>query len=182
MSAESRIGVTGLAVMGANLARNIARHDVPVALHNRTSAKTEALLREHGDDGPMVGTDSTEEFVAALAKPRAILIMVKAGKPVDTVIEDIKPHLDKGDILIDGGNSLFTDTQRRAEALEAEGLRYLGAGVSGGEEGALNGPSIMPGGTREAYGVVDDVLEAIAAQVDGEPCCTYIGPGARATT
>jgi len=177
MSAESRIGVTGLAVMGANLARNIAHHDVPIAVHNRTPAKTEALIRDHGSEGPITGTSSTEEFVAALAKPRTILMMVKAGPAVDGVIEDLKPHLEKGDILIDGGNSLFTDTQRRAEALEGEGLRFLGAGVSGGEEGALNGPSIMPGGTREAYGEIDDVLEAIAAQVDGEPCCTYIGPG-----
>jgi len=177
MSADSRIGLTGLATMGANLARNIAHHDIPIAVHNRTAARTEAFMAAHGDEGPITGTQSVEEFVGALARPRTVMIMVKAGAPVDGVIDELAPHLDEGDILIDGGNSLFTDTQRRVAALQERGLRFLGTGVSGGEEGALKGPSIMPGGTREAYAEVDDIFETIAAQVDGTPCCTYIGPG-----
>jgi 6-phosphogluconate dehydrogenase len=174
--ADARIGLTGLAVMGANLARNIAHHDIPIAVHNRTTARTEAFMREHGGEGPITGTESTEEFVAALARPRSIIVMVKAGAPVDGVIEELVPHLDEGDIVIDGGNSHFTDSRRRAQALQERGLRFLGTGVSGGEEGALRGPSIMPGGTQEAYAEVDDILTSIAAQVDGTPCCTYIGP------
>jgi 6-phosphogluconate dehydrogenase len=176
MSADSRIGLTGLAVMGANLARNIAHHGIPIAVHNRTTAKTETFMSEHGDEGPIAGTDSTEEFVAAIAKPRAIMVMVKAGPPVDAVIEDLVPHLDEGDLIIDGGNSHFLDTRRRVRDLQEKGLRFLGTGVSGGEEGALKGPSIMPGGSPEAYGLVDETFEAIAAQVDGDPCCTFIGP------
>jgi 6-phosphogluconate dehydrogenase len=176
MSADSRIGLTGLAVMGANLARNIAHHDIPIAVHNRTTAKTETFLAEHGDEGPITGTGSTEEFVAAIAKPRAIMVMVKAGPPVDAVIEDLVPHLDQGDLIIDGGNSHFLDTRRRVRDLSEQGLRFLGTGVSGGEEGALKGPSIMPGGSPEAYELVDEAFEAIAAHVDGDPCCTFIGP------
>ena len=175
-SEQPRIAITGLATMGANLARNIARHSFPVAVHNRTAARTEEFLREFGDEGPFTGASSADELVAVLARPRTIMIMVKAGAPVDGVIQDLAPRLDEGDILVDGGNSLFRDTQRRARELEGRGLRFLGTGVSGGEEGALNGPSIMPGGTREAYDAVDDVFETIAAQVDGTPCCTYIGP------
>ncbi len=173
---KCRFGVTGLAVMGANLARNVASRGIPVAIHNRTQSKADDLYAEHGKDGPLTLTHSVEEFVAAIERPRPILIMVQAGKPVDAVIAGLEPYLDPGDILIDGGNSLFTDTQRRTRDLEAKGLRFLGIGVSGGEEGALHGPSIMPGGTPEAYERVEEVLTAIAAQVKGEPCCAYMGP------
>src|SRR4051794_20738535 len=170
-----RFGLTGLAVMGANLARNVAHHDIPIAVHNRTASRTETFMSEHGSEGPITGTQSVEEFVAALERPRRIMTMVKAGPAVDAVIEELAPHLDEGDILIDGGNSHYRDTQRRDKALGERGLRFLGVGVSGGEEGALKGPSIMPGGAREAYAEVEDVFTSIAAQVDGTPCCTYVG-------
>jgi 6-phosphogluconate dehydrogenase len=176
MAGQSQFGLTGLAVMGANLARNIAHHGFSIAVHNRTSEKTDRFYEQFGDEGQITPTRSIEEFVAAVARPRPIMIMVKAGRPVDDVIAELVPHLDPGDILIDGGNSLFSDTQRRTRDLEATGFRYLGVGVSGGEEGALHGPSIMPGGTEEAYAVVEPILTRIAAQVDGTPCCTYIGP------
>ena len=176
MSGESRIGVTGLAVMGANLARNIARHDVPIAVHNRTTEKTRQFYEEFGDEGPFTPSESLEEFVAALERPRRIIVMVKAGAPVDAVIGDLAPLLDKDDIVIDAGNSHFVDTRRRVEECRDRGLRFVGTGVSGGEEGALLGPSIMPGGEREAYGEVEEVFTAIAAQVDGTPCCVYVGP------
>ena len=176
MAGQSRFGVTGLAVMGQNLVRNMARHDIPVAAHNRTAAKTDQFYKDYGHEGPITATHSIEEFVAAIARPRPILIMVKAGKPVDDVIAELLPHLDPGDILIDGGNSLFTDTQRRTSDLEARGLRFIGTGISGGEEGALEGPSIMPGGQRDAYDHVADILTTVSAHVDGTPCCTYIGP------
>jgi 6-phosphogluconate dehydrogenase len=176
-TSQPHIGLTGLAVMGQNLARNIARKGFPIAVHNRTTAKTDEFLAQHGSEGAFTGSRSDEEFVKALAPPRAIIIMVKAGAPVDQVIQGLKPYLDKGDLLIDAGNSLFTDTERRIQELEAEGYLFLGTGVSGGEEGALNGPSIMPGGSREGYERVKDVLTKIAAQVDGTPCCAYIGEG-----
>ena len=169
------IGITGLAVMGANLARNAARKGFAVALHNRTSEKADALVRDFGSEGTFVAAHDARSFVAALRKPRAIVIMVKAGKPVDDVIAELAPLLERGDILIDGGNSLFTDTQRRGKELEAKGLRFIGMGVSGGEEGALEGPSMMPGGDAEAYARVQPIFEKMAAQVDGTPCCTYIG-------
>jgi 6-phosphogluconate dehydrogenase len=175
MAAEATIGVTGLAVMGANLARNIARRGITVAVHNRTSAKTDEFLSEFGSEGHFVAGHDVPAFVAAIKRPRAILMMVKAGKPVDDVIAELLPHLDGGDILIDGGNSYFADTRRRTQEIEAKGFRYIGTGVSGGEEGALLGPSIMPGGTEEAYRLIEPVLTQIAAQVDGQPCCTYIG-------
>jgi 6-phosphogluconate dehydrogenase len=177
MAGECELGVTGLAIMGANLARNAARHGFGVAVHNRTESKTRELVGRHGDEGRLVGTFSTEEFVAALARPRRILVMVKAGPAVDAVLEELAGHLDPGDLLIDGGNSWFEDTVRREQAMASRGLRFLGAGVSGGEEGALHGPSIMPGGTPEAYGLVEHILTTIAAQVDGVPCCRLIGPG-----
>ncbi len=176
MAVQSQFGVTGLAVMGANLARNVARHGFSVAVHNRTAERTDRFYEEFGHEGQITPTHSVQEFVAAIARPRPILIMVKAGKPVDDVIAELEPYLEPGDILIDGGNSLFSDTQRRARELEAKGLRYLGTGISGGEEGALHGPSIMPGGTPEGYAAVAPILTRIAAQVDGTPCCTYIGP------
>ncbi len=176
MAGESRFGLTGLAVMGQNLARNVAHHGFPIAVHNRTTAKTDQFYKDFGHEGPITATHTIEEFVAAIARPRPIMIMVKAGKPVDAVIAELVPHLDEGDIIIDGGNSLFTDTRRREQDLAAKGIRFLGVGVSGGEEGALNGPSIMPGGPKDAYDVVAPILTAISAHVDGVPCCTYIGP------
>ncbi len=168
-------GVTGLAVMGANLARNLARNGYTVAVHNRTNEKTDAFIKDFGSEGAFVAAHDVASFVASLKRPRSILLMVKAGKPVDDVIAEIVPHLEAGDILIDGGNSFFGDTRRRTKDLEAKGFRYIGAGVSGGEEGALEGPSIMPGGTEEAYRAIEPILTKIAAHVDGEPCCTYIG-------
>jgi 6-phosphogluconate dehydrogenase len=177
MAGQCELGVTGLATMGANLARNAARHWFPVAVHNRTESRTRELLDRHGDEGELVGTSSTEEFVAALARPRRILVMVKAGPAVDAVLEELAGHLDEGDLLIDGGNSFFEDTVRREQAMAERGLRFLGTGVSGGEEGALHGPSIMPGGSPEAYGLVERLFTTIAAQVDGVPCCRLVGPG-----
>ena len=176
MGNGSEFGITGLAVMGQNLARNVARHGIPVAVHNRTAARTRELIERYGHEGPFTAATSIEEFVAALARPRRILIMVKAGGPVDAVIDELVPHLDAGDILIDGGNSYFEDTRRRERALDERGLRFLGTGISGGEEGALHGPSIMPGGSREVYAEVEHVLTAVAAKVDGTPCCTHVGP------
>ena len=170
-----RFGLTGLAVMGANLARNVAHHDIPIAVHNRTASKTEQFMAEHGSEGPITGTGTTEEFVQALERPRTIMTMVKAGPAVDAVMEELAPLLDEGDTIVDGGNSHFRDTQRRDKAMAERGLRFLGVGVSGGEEGALNGPSIMPGGARESYDEVEHIFTSIAAQVDGTPCCTYVG-------
>lgn len=175
-AARAQIGVTGLAVMGSNIARNFAKHGYTVALHNRSVAKTDALLAAHGDDGDFVRTETIAEFVAALEKPRRVLIMVKAGDATDAVIEELADAMETGDIIIDGGNALYTDTIRREAALRARGLNFVGAGISGGEEGALNGPSIMPGGPAESYESLGPLLESIAAQVDGTPCCTHIGP------
>src|SRR6266571_872094 len=172
----SEFGLTGLAVMGQNLARNLARHGVSVAVHNRTEARTREFIERYGREGPLRATGPVGEFAAAIDQPRRIIVMVKAGAPVDAVIEELLPHLDPGDVLIDGGNSFFEDTRRREAALGERGLRFIGAGISGGEEGALHGPSIMPGGSKEAYAAVEDVLTAIAAKVDGIPCCTHVGP------
>lgn len=172
---RAQIGVTGLAVMGSNLARNLARRGHTVAVHNRTVAKTDLLLSEHGDEGDFVRADTLEELVAALEKPRRVLIMVKAGGPTDSVIDELAALLEPGDIIIDGGNALYTDTRRREAELREKELHFVGAGVSGGEEGALNGPSIMPGGSAEAYQALGPLLESIAAQVEGTPCCTHVG-------
>src|SRR4051794_26211947 len=176
MSGESQIGVTGLAVMVANLARNIASRDVPVAVHNRSPARTKDFMEQYASEGKFTAGETLEEFVDALEKPRRILVMVKAGAPVDGVIGELEPLLDDGDIVIDGGNSQFLDTRRRTEECREKGLRFIGTGVSGGEEGALHGPSIMPGGERDAYGEIEGIFTTIAAQVDGTPCCAYIGP------
>jgi 6-phosphogluconate dehydrogenase len=176
MANQAQIGVTGLAVMGRNLARNLARNGFSVALHNRTPARTRSLVEEHGDEGVFVPTESVEEFVAALERPRRVVIMVKAGGPTDAVIEELVPHLDEGDIVIDCGNAHFADTRRREAELRERGLHFVGAGVSGGEEGALLGPSIMPGGSKESYATLGPMFEKIAAQVDGTPCCTHVGP------
>ncbi|HET6551690.1 MAG TPA: NAD(P)-binding domain-containing protein, partial [Solirubrobacter sp.] len=151
----SQIGVTGLAVMGANLARNIARRGVPIAVHNRTAAKTREFMSDYASEGDFTAAESLEEFVAALERPRRIIVMVKAGAPVDGVIGDLAPLLDDDDIVIDAGNSHFADTRRRTAECRERGLRFIGTGVSGGEEGALNGPSIMPGGEPGAYAEVE---------------------------
>ncbi len=175
MGGRSRFGVFGLAVMGQNLARNVASHGIPVAVYNRTPARTEKMMSEHVDEGDFTPTFDIPSFVQAIEPPRPILLMVKAGEPVDEAISELVPHLEPGDILIDGGNSFFGDTRRRTRDLESRGFRFIGTGVSGGEEGALRGPSIMPGGSEEAYGTVEPVFTKIAAQVDGVACCTYIG-------
>jgi 6-phosphogluconate dehydrogenase len=170
------IGVTGLAVMGRNLARNLARHGHVVSLHNRSPERTRSLVKEHGDEGTFVPAESMKEFVASLSQPRAIIIMVKAGEATDAVIDELVPLLDEGDIVIDCGNAHFMDTRRREAALREHGLHFVGCGVSGGEEGALLGPSIMPGGSPESYQKLGPIFESIAAQVDGTPCCTHVGP------
>ena len=174
-SAKADIGVTGLAVMGSNLARNFARNGFVTAVHNRSYAKTAALIDEHGGDGVFVASESAADFVASLAVPRKILIMVKAGGPTDAVIDELAGLVEPGDIIIDGGNARFADTRRRQAALEQKGIHFVGCGVSGGEEGALNGPSIMPGGSAESYVSLGPILEKISAHVDGVPCCTHIG-------
>ncbi|MCW2629873.1 NADP-dependent phosphogluconate dehydrogenase [Mycobacterium sp.] len=172
----AQIGVTGLAVMGSNIARNFAHHGYTVALHNRSIARTDALLAEHGSEGKFVRSETIPEFLAALEKPRRVLIMVKAGDPTDAVINELADSMEEGDIIIDGGNALYTDTIRREKAMRERGLHFVGAGISGGEEGALNGPSIMPGGPAESYKSLGPLLEEISAHVDGVPCCTHIGP------
>jgi 6-phosphogluconate dehydrogenase len=174
---ERNIGVVGLAVMGENLALNIERSGFPIAVYNRTAERTNAFLDKRATGLDVKGTFSVEEFVASLETPRRILLMVKAGSPVDAVIEELKPHLSPGDMIIDGGNSYFKETERRSKELEADGLRFVGMGISGGEEGALWGPSIMPGGPEEAYQVLEPMLTAIAAKSDSGPCVTHIGPG-----
>ena len=176
MSLQS-FGVIGLAVMGENLALNVERNGFPIAVYNRTRAKTDNFMATRAQGKNVIATYSIEEFCAALETPRKILIMVQAGKPVDLVIQELKPFLSKGDVIIDGGNSLYTDTDRRTAELEDSGLTFIGMGVSGGEEGALNGPSMMPGGTEAAYDNLDPILTKIAAQVDDGPCVTYIGKG-----
>jgi 6-phosphogluconate dehydrogenase len=176
MADAAQIGVTGLAVMGRNLARNFARHGHAVALHNRSSEKTKALVEEFGDEGTFLPAETPQQFVASLERPRRVMIMVKAGGATDAVIEEFAPLLEPGDMLIDGGNAHFADTRRREAALRERGLHFVGTGVSGGEEGALLGPSIMPGGSRESYEALGPLLEDISAKVDGVPCCTHVGP------
>lgn len=173
----AEFGVVGLAVMGRNLALNVASRGYKVALYNRTSGRTDDLVEKHPDSG-FVPSYSIEEFVASIQKPRRILLMVKAGAGTDAVIEELLPYLDKGDILIDGGNTFFEDTIRRSNKLEKSGINFIGMGVSGGELGALQGPSMMPGGQREAYDLVEPILKEIAAKApeDGKPTVTYIGP------
>ena len=174
-TATADIGVTGMAVMGSNLARNFASKGFVTAIHNRTNAKTKALIAEHGGDGDFVPAETPAEFVASLKTPRKIIIMVKAGKPTDAVIAELSDLLEPGDILIDGGNSQFADTIRREADAKVKGIHFVGCGISGGEEGALLGPSIMPGGSAEAYESLGPILEKISAHVDGAPCCTHIG-------
>lgn len=176
MSKQQQIGVVGLAVMGKNLALNIESRGYSVAVFNRSYDKTVEFLTNEALGKNFIGSETIEEFVNALEKPRKILLMVKAGSATDATIESLKPYLEEGDILIDGGNTFFQDTIRRNKELQSAGFHFIGTGVSGGEEGALKGPSIMPGGKREAYELVKPILEAISAKVDGDPCCTYIGP------
>ncbi|GBF76222.1 phosphogluconate dehydrogenase (NADP(+)-dependent, decarboxylating) [Paenibacillus sp. 598K] len=164
-----------MAVMGKNLALNIESRGFTVSIFNRSREKTDDLLKE-AEGKNLVGTFTMEEFVQSLETPRKILIMVQAGKGTDATIDQLVPLLDEGDIIIDGGNAYFPDTQRRSKELEAKGFRFIGTGVSGGEEGALKGPSIMPGGQESAYKLVEPILTAISAKVNGDPCCTYIGP------
>lgn len=163
--------------MGENLALNVERNGFPISVYNRTPERTETFMATRAKGKNVLATYSLEEFVKSLERPRKILIMVKAGAAVDAVIDQLKPLLEPGDIIIDGGNSLYEDTERRTRDLEAAGLRFIGMGVSGGEEGALNGPSLMPGGTKDSYEYLQPILSKIAAQVDDGPCVTYIGPG-----
>lgn len=172
---KANIGLTGLAVMGQNLVLNMERNGYTVAVHNRTAQTMRDFVAAHPGK-KLIGCESLADFVAALERPRKIMVMVKAGAPVDGVIDGLIPLLDKGDLIIDGGNSFFQDTERRSKELEAKGLIFIGTGVSGGEEGALKGPSIMPGGQPEAYTLVKGIFTAMSAKVDGEPCVTYIGP------
>ncbi len=169
------VGLIGLAVMGQNLALNMADHGFRVAVFNRTTAKMDEFVEGPAAGKDVVGARSIEELVAALATPRRVMLMVQAGEPVDAVIRQLLPHLEDGDVVIDGGNSHFEDTIRRTADLEARGLRFVGAGVSGGEEGARTGPSIMPGGSDGAWLVVQELLQSIAAEADGDPCCDWIG-------
>ena len=173
---HAQVGVTGMAVMGRNLARNLARNGIRVAVHNRTTSKAEAVVDEFGDEGDLTLTRSLEELVDALERPRRVIVMVKAGEATDAVLDELTPLLDEGDIVADAGNAHFRDTVRRHDALAEKGIRFAGVGVSGGEVGALEGPSIMPGCDADTYGELGPFLEIISAHVDDEPCCTLIGP------
>ena len=172
---KADIGLIGLAVMGQNLALNINDHGFRLAVFNRTTSKVDDFINGEASGTQIIGTHSIEEFVNSLGSPRRILLMVKAGAVVDHFIELLLPYLDTGDIIMDGGNSLYTDTTRRVKSLEEQGIIYLGTGISGGEEGARNGPSIMPGGNKKGWPQVKDILQSITAKVDGEPCCDWIG-------
>ncbi|WP_327418237.1 NADP-dependent phosphogluconate dehydrogenase [Streptomyces sp. NBC_01233] len=176
-TSTAQIGVTGLAVMGSNLARNFARNGFTVAVHNRTAAKTTALVEEFGHEGSFVAAESAKEFIDALERPRRIVVMVKAGEPTDAVIREFAPLLEEGDVIIDGGNAHFEDTRRRERELREQGIHFVGVGISGGEEGALLGPSIMPGGSQESYASLGPLLEKISAKAaDGTPCTSHVGP------
>jgi len=174
--ATADVGVIGMAVMGSNLARNMAHHGHAVALFNRTPAKTRQVVAEHGGEGTFVPSETLEDFVASIKRPRRVIIMVQAGAGTDAVIDSLIPLMEPGDVIADGGNAHFPDTIRREAAVRAAGLQFIGTGISGGEEGALNGPSIMPGGSVDAYAAFGPLLEEISAHVDGEACCTRIGP------
>ncbi|MDR0849560.1 MAG: NADP-dependent phosphogluconate dehydrogenase [Propionibacteriaceae bacterium] len=171
---SAQIGVIGMAVMGSNLARNLAHHGYHVAIYNRTTAKTLEVAAEFPEEGFIVAED-LESFVASLEKPRRMILMVKAGAPTDATIDQLIPLLEPGDIVVDGGNSFFQDTRRREAKLREVGLHFVGTGISGGEVGALEGPAIMPGGSQHSYDYVGKILEDISAKYEGEPCCAYIG-------
>ena len=170
----AQIGVVGMAVMGSNLARNFASKGFKTAVFNRTYAKTEAVVAAHPEAG-FIASETVEEFVDSLEKPRRILIMVKAGPATDATIDSLLPHLDQGDIIVDGGNTHFPDTRRREKRIAELGFNFIGCGISGGETGALLGPAMMPGGPKDSYAHIGPILEKISAQYDGEPCCTWIG-------
>ena len=172
---QADIGLIGLAVMGQNLVLNMNDHDIKVAVFNRTTSKVDEFMEGRAKDTNIIGTHSIEELVASLKSPRRVMMMVKAGDVVDSFIDLLVPHLDKGDIIIDGGNELYTNTNRRTQDLAKKGILYIGTGISGGEEGARFGPSIMPGGNPDAWPHVKDIFQSIAAQVDGEPCCDWVG-------
>ncbi len=174
--AKADIGLIGLAVMGQNLVLNMADHGYRVAVYNRTTERVDAFLEGPAAGLPIIGCHSLEELVASLERPRRVMLMVKAGAVVDQFIAKLVPLLEPGDVIIDGGNSHYPDSTRRTHELRESGLRFIGAGISGGEEGARHGPSIMPGGDPEAWPLVRDIFQAIAAQVDGEPCCRWVGP------
>ncbi len=175
MADKANIGVVGLAVMGSNLARNLAsREGNTVAIYNRSTERTTLLMNEHPEAG-FIASETIDEFVASLAKPRTAIIMVQAGAGTDAVISQLAERFEAGDIIVDGGNALFTDTIRREKDVSAKGIHFVGAGISGGEEGALNGPSIMPGGTDESYKTLGPILSSIAAVAEGEPCVTHVG-------
>ncbi|MDQ1512618.1 MAG: 6-phosphogluconate dehydrogenase, partial [Microbacteriaceae bacterium] len=169
------IGVVGMAVMGSNLARNLAHRGHRVAVYNRTTARTDEVIAQHGSEGDFAPASDIDAFVASLKKPRTAIIMVQAGRGTDAVIDQLAERFEPGDIIVDGGNALFTDTIRRERDLRDKQLNFVGTGISGGEEGALNGPSIMPGGSVEAYKTLGPILESIAAEAEGEPCVTHIG-------
>ncbi|MFI6503165.1 NADP-dependent phosphogluconate dehydrogenase [Nonomuraea typhae] len=170
------IGVTGLAVMGRNLARNLARHGYAVAVHNRSAGRTDELVKEFGGEGTFLPAHEMAAFVASLKRPRRAIIMVKAGAGTDAVIEELAELMEPGDMIVDGGNAHFADTRRREAALREKGIHFVGTGISGGEEGALNGPSIMPGGSKESWAALGPILQDIAATVDGVPCAVHVGP------
>src|SRR5277367_2722610 len=172
----AQVGLIGLGVMGENLALNIERNGFTIAIYNRTTAKVDEFIKDRAAGKKVIGCHDAKAFVQSIERPRKIILLVKAGDAVDKTIESIKPFLDKDDIIIDGGNSHFEDTRRREKALKQEGFRLIGSGVSGGEEGALNGPSLMPGGDRKAYDEIKPIWEAIAAKVNDGPCVTYLGP------
>jgi 6-phosphogluconate dehydrogenase len=173
--AKQQFGVIGMAVMGQNLALNVESKGFSVAVFNRTTSKTDEFIKTRCQGKNIVGTKTIEEFVGSLETPRRIMLMVQAGAAVDDVINQLLPLLSPGDVIIDGGNSFFQDTIRRCKAVESKGLLYIGTGVSGGEEGALKGPSMMPGGSQKAYKLVEPIFTKIAAQVGKDPCCIYIG-------
>ncbi|MEM6429081.1 MAG: decarboxylating NADP(+)-dependent phosphogluconate dehydrogenase [Deinococcota bacterium] len=173
--AQADIGVIGLAVMGQNLILNMNDHGFKVAVYNRTTSKVDDFMADEAKDTEIVGAQSLEEFVGSLKRPRRVMLMIKAGKPVDATIEQLIPLLEEGDIIIDGGNSNYEDSMRRTKMLEEKGLRFLGTGVSGGEEGARFGPSIMPGGSPDAWEYVKPIFQGIAAKVDDVPCCDWVG-------
>lgn len=172
----AQIGVVGLAVMGSNIARNFANNGHTVAVYNRTTAKTDKFMEDFGETGNFVPAETIADFVKSLERPRRALIMVQAGAGTDAVISQLAEEMDEGDIIIDGGNALYTDTIRREAEMSERGLNFVGAGISGGEEGALNGPAIMPGGPAESWEALGPLLESVAAKVDGTPCVTHIGP------
>ena len=174
---KAHFGLIGLGVMGENLVLNAERNGFSSVVYNRTYAKTEEFLAGRGAGKRIIGATSLEDFVAKLERPRRILMMIKAGDPIDAMIQQLSPLLQEGDLLIDGGNSLYTDTERRVAELESKSFGYIGMGVSGGAKGALEGPSMMPGGTRAAYDAIESLVRKMAAQVDDGPCVTYIGPG-----